>query len=470
SGTFACFRSNPVANAEIDLEIPGNGRKTSLVFFKLTSTLSQPLDQMETPRAGRSARTTPTTCNVPELLVGFTKLCKLTKVCAAPDLDNDEAATTKYGYDQRLILIRLFEAMATLKPAYIKLQRAHFPYDPAKIAFADELITSELDSVTALQCLCNSKSGSSIGVLINERWALVQELEAEVRRRDSDIALMKRELERLQRENAKLNKQVQSQKLSVKQHYDKCFTAPKKELATTTSGEVVELFKAASTSLHEFAGLIASSLASSDRCGWNRAPEAEQSRTRYSLEAHLSRTMICGGTGRRRNGEEEFHAAHHFDRIMRSCDPLDALMQYPSSSFSRFCQTKYLSAVPSEMEAAMFRNLEQRAFVSRGGHPRTWFYRAFATMARSAWALRVAMAKYGASAGPNVRMFYARRGREYQEEFMESVNEPVAGRREENISVAFTVTPGLKISDTVVIACRVFSCHPEHITPSVFSD
>jgi len=40
--------------------------------------------------------------------------------------------------------------MGSLKSAYIKLQRAHIPYDPAKIAFADEIITSELDSVTAL--------------------------------------------------------------------------------------------------------------------------------------------------------------------------------------------------------------------------------------------------------------------------------------------------------------------------------
>ena len=54
------------------------------------------------------------------------------------------------GYDQRLLLIRLFEAMGSVKSAYIKLQRAHIPYDPAKIAFADEIITSELDSVTAL--------------------------------------------------------------------------------------------------------------------------------------------------------------------------------------------------------------------------------------------------------------------------------------------------------------------------------
>jgi len=106
-----------------------------------------------------------------------------------------------------------------------------------------------------------------------------------------------------------------------------------------------------------------------------------------------------------------------FDRIMRFCDPLYALMQFPSSSFSRFCRSRYLAAVPSETEAAMFRNLDQRAFVARGGHPRTWFYRAFAMMARSAWALRAVMARC-LELGHGVRMFYARRGSEYIEESM----------------------------------------------------
>ena len=109
--------------------------------------VTRPMDST-TPRTSAA---TPT-CTVPGLLAGLTKLCKLTKVCAAPALDDETKSQlgTCGGYDQRLLLIRLFEAMGSLKSAYIKLQRAHIPYDPAKIAFADEIITSELDSVTAL--------------------------------------------------------------------------------------------------------------------------------------------------------------------------------------------------------------------------------------------------------------------------------------------------------------------------------
>ncbi|KAK3119578.1 hypothetical protein QOZ80_9AG0672440 [Eleusine coracana subsp. coracana] len=414
--------------------------------------------QMESPR---SARTRTPACSVPSVLVGLTKLCKLPKVCAAPAQDNDdEAATTSGpGYDQRLILVRLFEAMSTLKSAYIKLQKAHIPFDdPIKIAVADETITSELDSVTALHRLCSG----SVGVLINERWSVVQDLEAETRRRDSEIVVLKRELEGLRRENARMNKQIiksEGNPSSVnKHHYD----TPKKEvaLARMTPSAFVEVFKAAITSVHEFAGLVfAASVASSSEgyCARSRAIAAEKSswnNKRYSFEAHLWRTMIG------REGGEEINNAAHFGRIMRCCDPLDALTQHPSSGFSRFCQRNYLAAVPSEMESAMFSNLEQRAFVSRGGHPRTWFYRAFATMARSAWALRVAMEKHCSASADGwgvVVFFYARRGSRFEEEVMQSVNGVVpalVSHHGEEISVAFSVTPGLKIGDTVV-KCRV---------------
>ncbi|CAN6380357.1 unnamed protein product [Urochloa humidicola] len=407
----------------------------------------------------RSGARTATCTVVPGLLVGLTKLCKLTKVCAAPTLD-DEAKSqlgTCGGYDQRLLLIRLFEAMGSLKSAYIKHQRAHFPYDPAKIAFADEIITSELDSVTALQCLCSSSSG--VGSLVNERWSLVQDLEAETRKRDSDIVLLKRELEALQRQNSRLNKQIKREKASLKHP---------EEFTMVTPSVLLEMFRVASASVQDFAELIASSMpvVSSDNCCVSDADE--EKRRRYSFEAHLWRTMLGAVTGSTDEEEEDQClkiGAGRFDRIMRFCDPMDALMQYPSSGFSRFCRSRYLTAMPSEAEAAMLGNLEQRAFVSLGGHPRTWLYRAFATMARSAWALRVAMARCFLEHGHCVvRMFYARRGSEYAQELMESVVAPAScGSRgddmEAKLCVAFTVTPGVKVGDTVVPCRVVLLCH-----------
>jgi hypothetical protein len=425
---------------------------------------------MESPdgrrRRRRRSAGTGTCTAVPGLLVGLTKLCKLTKVCAAPTPGDEAAAESRVGigngtyggYDQRLLLTRLFEAVASLKSAYIKLQRAHFPYDPARFAFADEIITSELDSVAALHLLlCSSSSGSGVGSLVNERWSVVQQLEAETRERDSEIMLLQRELQALQRGNSKLSKQIKSAaaaapagKPSSAKH-----DPPDKVLATPSA--LLEMFRVASASVHEFAGLIASSSSTpsvpSDEAG-------EQSwRRRYALEAHLSRTML----GSANEGEEawllETGGAARFDRIMRFCDPMEALMLYPTSSFSRFCRSRYPAAVPRGTEAAVCGNLDQRAFVvSRGGHPRTCFYRAFATMARSAWALRVAMAARCAverGAHGVVRMFYARGGSEFDGEWMENVAAGGEGDvLEEKVAVAFTVTPGVKAGDTVV-KCRV---------------
>uniref|UniRef100_A0A0E0MBP4 Uncharacterized protein n=1 Tax=Oryza punctata TaxID=4537 RepID=A0A0E0MBP4_ORYPU len=135
------------------------------------------------------------TCNVPGLVLGFSKLCKITKICAAPEFADTKTEFGDYcgRYDQRLVITRLFEEIGALKSAYIKLQKAHIPYNPPKIAFADEIITSELDLVTALQSLCSWNG--SVGSLINDRWSLVQELEAETRKKDSDIMLLRRELD-----------------------------------------------------------------------------------------------------------------------------------------------------------------------------------------------------------------------------------------------------------------------------------
>ncbi|KAF0916579.1 hypothetical protein E2562_007654 [Oryza meyeriana var. granulata] len=410
--------------------------------------------ESKTPRSA-AARST-TTCSVPGLVLGLSKLCKITKVCAAPDAGDTKTEFGDFcgGYDQRLVITRLIEEIRALKSAYIKLQKAHIPYNPPKIAFANEIITSELDSISALQSLCSWNG--SVGSLINDRWSLVQELEAETRKKDSDIVLLRRELDGLKSSNSRLSKQIK-RKLPVNKH-EKDYYIVLKQL--TTPSAVLELFKVASTSVHDFTEMIFSLISSSDHCSHN-ADEKSYLYKRYSLEAYLTRTMLAHDDA---EDDDELDAAR-FDRIMRCCDPLDALMEHSNSSFARFCRSKYLAAVPSEMESAMFRNLDVRAFVSRGGHPRTWFYRAFATTARSAWALQAAVtARRRCSGHGSVRMLYARRGSRYAAEYMDSVvgaADASRGRGDvEDELVEFTVTPGMKVGETMV-ACRVFLCHDQ---------
>lgn len=399
--------------------------------------------------------------------MGLTKLLSLTKACAAPTPAADDgggeaaaAAATKPGHDPgpdpRLVLMRLFDAVSALKSGYVKLQRAHFPYDPDRVASADEAVASELDSVAALHCLCSSRRG--IGPLVDDRWSLVQRLEAEARGRDADIAALGRELRRLQHDNARLSRRVVRSRNDDERRRALLLLSVPKELATPAA--LVSRFVAASRSVGEFAGLLhgAGTCASSSD---DAVAEQARSWRRYAIEAHLWRAMLLAGTG---GGD----AGSSFHGIMKPRDALDALMQFPRSGLSAFCRAAYLAAVPPEAEAAACRNLDHRAFVSRGGHPRTRLYRAFAAAARSVWALRVLMAgcsesEQSGGGGDGVRMFYASRGSLYRAEFMESV--PALGAEEdrrvetgeEKLSVAFTVTPGVKVGDTVV-PCRVLLC------------
>jgi len=99
-------------------------------------------------------------------------------------------------------------------------------------------------------------------------------------------------------------------------------------------------------------------------------------------------------------------------------DPFDALMEAPNSVFGRFCREKYLLAVARSMEDSFLGNLDHRAFVERGGHPRTQFYQTFAKMARYVWAL-LTVARY---LKPRAEMFFLlNTGVQFQKKHMENV-------------------------------------------------
>jgi len=131
-------------------------------------------------------------------------------------------------------------------------------------------------------------------------------------------------------------------------------------------------------------------------------------------------------------------------------DPFDALMEAPNSAFGRFCREKYLVAVPRSMEDSFMGNLDHRAFVERGGHPRTQFYQTFAKMARYVWAL-LTVACY---LKPRAEMFFVKTGVQFQKKHMESVPAKLT-TEEANFSVGFTVMPGFKIGCTI-IRCKVY--------------
>ncbi|WOL04844.1 hypothetical protein Cni_G13566 [Canna indica] len=342
------------------------------------------------------------------------------------------------------VILLLFDAITSLKCAYVHLQQAHIPYEPKMIKIANELMVSELKNLSSLEEAYRSQS--NLLSEIREYQKLLAKLHSKMNSKDSEICRLKLEIEELDKQqNATLEKA--KQKVSAE---DDLF--PLNWELTPTLFSLVIKFTA--RSLHDFAKPLISLMKASF---WdldqavnsldNSIVYSERSHKKYAFEAYLSRSMLSAAP------RDESFTLDQFDRILNSQDPFDALMEDPNSCFGRFCRSKYLLVVSSKMECSFFGNLDQRSFVLNGCHPRTPFYQAFVKMARWAWALQV-MAN---SFIPQAEIFYAKKGCEFSKDFMKSVVDGVIPKEGKNLKVGFTVTPGYKIGSNI-ISCRVYLC------------
>ncbi|XP_020271868.1 uncharacterized protein LOC109847035, partial [Asparagus officinalis] len=169
---------------------------------------------------------------------------------------------------------------------------------------------------------------------------------------------------------------------------------------------------------------------------------AKRARKKYAFESHIRQKMFCGF-------QEESFSANTGNLNVSSMDPLDILSQSPYSIFGKFCRSKYLMVVHSKMENAFFGNLDQRNYVTSGGHPRTPFYQAFLKLAKSIWLLH--MLAY--SFDPKVRVFQVKGGSEFSEVYMESVVKNLTlDEEEEKPGVGLMVMPGFMVGGSVIQA------------------
>ncbi|XP_020252792.1 uncharacterized protein LOC109830047 isoform X2 [Asparagus officinalis] len=347
---------------------------------------------------------------------------------------------------------KLFTAISALKSAYVQLQRAHIPYEPRKIQDADELIVSELDSISRLEEVFyngeqrrKAKSLFSLCQEIREHEQLILELQSRNQAKESDVLQLRQVVEELDQNYAELEKEVKKK------------MPPKYDISLFnqewTPSVFFDAFKLTSKAIHDFTKPLISLMKAS---GWNldqaadsienQAIYTERCHKKFAFEAYVSRVMFS------RNRSEWFKL-DHFDRVLRFSNPFDALIEDPDSNFGKFCRYKYVLLVKSKMESSLFGNLDQREFVLRGGHPRTPFYQAFVRMAIWVWALQVMAHSFI----PKADVFYAKRGSRFEEEYMESVVDSATDRGEQKVEVGFTVMPGFKIGNNV-IRCRVYPC------------
>lgn len=347
----------------------------------------------------------------------------------------DKPQITHPKYSEEAIL-KLFGTITALKYAYVQLQQAHLPYTPKKIKLADEVMVSVLQALSDLEETYRSQQ---------QHEDLLARLQSKLRIKDLEIRRLRCEKEKLDSENAALEKAVKQKFMPKKLLYRNQEMSP---------ALFLNVFKRTAKSIHEFAKPLISLMKASGwdldlavRSLYNSVAFAERSHKKYAFEAYLSQVMLSPAPL-----EDERFSLDQFDGVMNSQDPFNYLIADPDSQFGRFCRSRYALAVPSKMEDSFFGNLDQRSFVLSGRHPRTPFYQAFVTMSRWAWALQV-MAN---SFVPKAEMFYAKNGQEFTEEYMEDVVGDLVSNRGMKHVVGFTVTPGFRIASTIV-PCRVYS-------------
>ncbi|XP_042505673.1 protein GRAVITROPIC IN THE LIGHT 1-like [Macadamia integrifolia] len=349
------------------------------------------------------------------------------------------------------VIPKLFDSISALKLAYIQLQEAHIPFDSEKIEVADDLVVSQLKVLSDIKRSykekqitspkCDSTSGSSLLFAeIQDHESRLEKLQSQIQGKDSLIFELRRELEGLDRNNASLEELLKRRKYLEEENMGPC-----RDLEPNS---FVEVFNAASKSIHDFAKpLICLMKASS----WdldlaaNSIEESvvylKRSHKKYAFEAYLSRRMFHGF----------FPKLHNLEDITRFKDPFDALVAEPTSSFANFCRLKYLLVVHSKMEASFFGNLDQRTFVMSGKHPRTPLYQAFVKMAKWVWVLQ----GLAASVEDKAEIFGVQTGSEFSEDYMESVVEDEddalgIDREQGRRIVGFMVMPGFRVGKAVI--------------------
>ncbi|OMO78570.1 hypothetical protein CCACVL1_14297 [Corchorus capsularis] len=372
------------------------------------------------------------------------------------------------------VISKIFTNISSLKSAYIQLQTAHTPYDPEKIQAADKLVISELKNLSELKHfyrennpkpVCVSPQDSRLAAEIQEQQSLlktyevmVKKFQSEIQNKDSEIRQLQQQIEEANQKRLKLEKNIKLRGLSMKESEhsgEENGFFPVDLTPELFTSAVESAFKA----IHDFSKPIINMLKAA---GWDldaaadsiepNVVYAKRAHKKYAFESYICQRMFSGFQ------QEDFsikldnltvtkESFFHQYLALREMDPLDMLGQNPDSVFGTFCRSKYLAVVHPKMEASFFGNLDQRNYVTGGGHPRTPFYQAFLKLAKAVWLLH----RLAYSFDPNVKIFQVKRGNEFSEVYMESVvKNLIMDENDQKPKVGLMVMPGFWIGGSVI--------------------
>ncbi|CAH9143244.1 unnamed protein product [Cuscuta epithymum] len=363
---------------------------------------------------------------------------------------------------------KLFASISAIKAAYAQLQYAQSPYNPDGIQAADQMVVSELKSLSELkQCYLKKQiedpSPESCLALaeIKEQNCTLRiyeingkKLDSQVRLKDSEITFLREKLDEAKQENKLMEKKLNSSgQLS--------FPSENLHFSQLNLSHFISVLRQTTKSIRSFVRLLVGEM---ELAGWDLDVAAsaivpgltfwQANHKCYAFESFVCREIFDGFNYPNFSikPEGEKGPKHFFDKFeeFRPVKAADYLRWKPDSAFARFCCKKYLRLINKRMEQSLFGNSDQRKMVKNGEFPETSFFSTFIEMAKRVWLLHCLAFSFD----PEATIFQVSRGSRFSEVYMESLSDEAfwsADRRQETEPVvAFTVVPGFMVGKTVV--------------------
>ncbi|KAJ4917903.1 hypothetical protein Rs2_03453 [Raphanus sativus] len=378
------------------------------------------------------------------------------------------------------LLAKLFATVSSIKAGYAQLQHSQSPYDAIGIQKADNLVVSELKTLSELkQCFLKKQIDPNpertlvlaeiqeLRSLLKTYEIMGKKLECQYKLKDSETEFLREKLEYLTKQNKLTEKRLnQSGQL--------CNPLENLHLSALNPTHFVAYLQHTVKSIRGFVKLMVEQM---KLAKWDISMAVnsiqpgvfyyKQDHKCYTFEHFVSSVMF-----------EAFHLPHFstsrsfkkkekqskteekqseterevfFERFteLRSMKAKDYLKARPKSRFARFCRIKFLQLIHPKMEEAFFGHLHLRNQVSAGEFPETSLCCGFLEMAKRVWLLHCLAMSFEREA----EIFRVPKGCRFSEVYMRSVAEE--GLEEAEPRVAFTVVPGFKIGKTT-IQCEVY--------------
>ncbi|CAM8984959.1 unnamed protein product [Rhodiola kirilowii] len=376
------------------------------------------------------------------------------------------------------LLARLFANISSIKASYAQLQLAQFPYNGEEIQSADQLVISELTSLSELkQCFVKKQFDFSPDKVvamaeIQEQNSALKTYEITMKKLEIQKKLKYSEIEQYQAQLEECNTQnkLMQRKLNESGHLYVLDNVHPSGLNPT---HFIAVLRHAVRSIRSFIRMMVHEM---DSARWDLSSVASaispgiiywsENHWCFALESFVCLEMFngfqhpCYSLQHHQSfNDNKARTRHFYDKFnkLKSTRVMEYLSSQPNSTFGKFCRAKYLKLIHPDMELSLCRDLTQRKLIKLGGFPETPFFTSFAEMTKRVWLLHCLAFSFDAQ----LSIFQIRPNTRFSELYMESVADEAFLESETDPKVAFTVVPGFKIGKTI-LQCQVYLSKSKH--------